>query len=297
MSSRQNSAEMKILPFFCPVRTAGVRLIAMIELTGVSKRYHGSVEVMEAIDLAVDTGEVVLVSGETGSGKSTLLKLLYAAELCDGGKVSMFGRDLARLRRSSIALLRRQLGVIPQTFALLSDQSALRNVSLALEVRAEPRRAMLMRAAEALTAVSFSGCADTPVSRLSIGQRQRVAIARALVGDPHVLIADEPTAHLDGPGQEMFIDALIDVQSRGGVAVVATNDHKLLAAGARCSWRHVELADGALRVIADRRPQLIDGVADADSSSELGRREEWEESIDTNVVPFPVAARAGGMSA
>jgi ABC-type polar amino acid transport system ATPase subunit len=207
--------------------------------------------------------------------------------------------------------------VVPQAFALLRDMSALRNVALAMEVRAVPMRDILMRAAEALGAVGMTSSVDTLVSQLSEGERQRVAIARALVGEPSVLVADEPTAHLDSEGREMFIDALIDVQSRGGCAVVATNDHALLSAGARCAWRHVELWDGTLQVIADRRPALLDVAdddegdefsgetgeipvmrpdadVDGDDDEEVGK--EWEETVDTNVVVFPVAARAGGMT-
>jgi cell division transport system ATP-binding protein len=283
----------------------------MIELKRVSKRYRGRVDspVFQEIDLVVEPGEVVLVSGATGAGKSTLIKLLYAAEFADRGRVSVFGRDLARLRRSSIAILRRHLGVVPQSFALLRDMSALRNVALAMEVRAAPMRDILMRAAEALGSMGMTSSVDTLVSALSEGERQRVAIARALVGEPSVLVADEPTAHLDSEGREMFIDALIDVQSRGGCAVVATNDHALIAAGARCAWRHVELWDGALQVIADRRPSLVDTAADFsdDTPEDTGEfpalrpdedeaRQEWEETIDTNVVAFPVAARAGALT-
>ena len=292
-------------------------MVTMIELKRVSKRYRGRTEtaVFQEIDLAVDPGEVVLVSGATGAGKSTLIKLLYAAEIADRGRVSVFGRDLARLRRSSIAVLRRHVGVVPQAFALLRDMSALRNVALAMEVRAAPMRDILMRAAEALSSVGMTSSVDTLVSALSEGERQRVAIARALVGEPSVLVADEPTAHLDSEGREMFIDVLIDVQSRGGCAVVATNDHALLSAGARCAWRHVELWDGALQVIADRRPSVLEIEVDEDDDfgTETGElpvmrpeadadgdddevSKEWEETVDTNVVVFPVAARAGGMT-
>ncbi|ACY17964.1 cell division ATP-binding protein FtsE [Haliangium ochraceum] len=285
----------------------------MIALNSVTKRFRGQEpqEVFGDIDLSIDAGEVVLVSGPTGAGKSTLLKLLYAAEFADRGRVTLFGRDPARLRRSSIALLRRHIGVVPQSFALLRNLTALRNVALALEVRAEPQRDVLMRAAEALSAVGLADHLDTLVSRLSDGQRQLVAIARALVGEPLLLIADEPTAHLDGIGREMFIDALIDVQSRGGAAVIATNDHALLCAGARCSWRHMALDGGALSMIADRQATLIDDLVaqsgefpipdipsnKTPSDQDLDHSvDEWEDSIDTNVVPFPVAASAGGMS-
>ena len=282
----------------------------LLEVKGLSAAY-GLVPALHRVDFYVDPGEVVLVSGATGAGKSTLIKLLYAAEFADRGRVSMFGRDLARLRRSSIAVLRRHVGVVPQAFALLRDMSALRNVALAMEVRAAPMRDILMRAAEALSSVGMTSSVDTLVSALSEGERQRVAIARALVGEPSVLVADEPTAHLDSEGREMFIDVLIDVQSRGGCAVVATNDHALLSAGARCAWRHVELWDGALQVIADRRPSVIELEVDDDFGTDTGElpvmrpdadgddeevSKEWEESVDTNVVVFPVAARAGGMT-
>lgn len=285
---------------------------SMIELEGVSKRYRSRSgdPIFSEVDLCVDAGEVVLVSGETGSGKSTLLKLLYAAEFADRGEVRVFGRNLARLRRSSIALLRHHVSVVPQGFALLSEMSALRNVALALEVRAVPRREMLVRAAESLSALGLGADADTPVGELSIGQRQRVAIARALVGDPSVLVADEPTAHLDGPGRDIFIDQLIHVQSQNGAAIVASNDHRLLAAGARYGWRHVELRAGTLHTVAQREPLPIGGYAayqveieDMGEDSALaepwpdgvpdGVEEEWEEVSRTNVVPFPVAARAG----
>lgn len=287
-------------------------MVTMIELEGVSKRYRGRSDepIFSEVDLCVDAGEVVLVSGETGSGKSTLLKLLYAAEFADRGEVRVFGRNLARLRRSSIALLRHHVSVVPQGFALLSEMSALRNVALALEVRAVPRREMLVRAAEALSALGMGVHADTPVDELSIGQRQRVAIARALVGDPSVLVADEPTGHLDGPGRDTFIDQLIHVQSQSGAAVVATNDHRLLAAGAHYGWRHVELRGGTLHTVAHREPLPIGGYAayqvEIDGTGEdagldgpgpegwpEGWEDEWEEVSRTNVVPFPVAARAG----
>lgn len=281
-------------------------MVTMIELQGVSKGYRGrgDAPVFADVDLSVDAGEVVLVSGETGTGKSSLLKLLYAADFADRGEVHVFGRNLARLRRSSIALLRRYVGVVPQSFALLSNLSALRNVALALEVRAEARRTMLVRSAEALSAMGMGAEAETTVSDLSIGQRQRVAIARALVGEPSVLVADEPTAHLDGPGREAFFDQLIELQSRGGAAIVATNDYRMLSAGARFGWRHMELQSGTLHLIAERQPQLIGGYAsyqvelagDDDEVAEVERIDEWEEVSETNVVPFPVARRAGGVA-
>ncbi len=207
----------------------------MIELQGVSKASGAQVAptLLDYINFTVSAGEVVLISGATGSGKSTLLKMLYAAEFADRGIVRVFGRDLARLRRSSIPVLRRHVGVIPQAFSLLSELSALRNVALALEVRAASQRDMLMRASEALTAMGVGAYADTPVSQLSLGQRQQVAIARAIVGDPVILIADEPTAYLDRGGTETFIDQLIDIQSRGGAAVVATRDPSMIAAPPR----------------------------------------------------------------
>ena len=230
----------------------------MIELQRVYKRYPGQSgrAVLDAIDLQVAPGEVVLLSGSGGAGKSTLLGLLYGACFATSGTVSVFGRDVARLRRSSIALLRRCVGVVPQSPALMLDSSVFDNVAITLEAQAEPRRTIRARTMSALQSVGLAERARCPITRLAAGETQWTAIARALVGEPQILIADEPTAHLDRHDRKRFIELVTRSGRRGAAAVIATNDHKLLCAGARYGWRHVELRDGALEVIADRKPEI-----------------------------------------
>lgn len=252
----------------------------MIEIHGVYKRYSRSDGVLCGVDLAVGDSEIVLLSGPTSTGKTTLLRLLYAAHQPDSGTVQVFGRDLARLRRSSIAILRRRLGVVPQTLALLDERTAFANVALALEVRAEAAHMIRMRAAEVLGTLGLGEYLDAPVCELSLGQRQLVAVARAIIADPAVLIADEPSAHLDDDGRKTLIEHLVRMQHSGLTAVIATNDHKLLSVGARYGWQHYELKGGTLHKVEARRERLatLPPVTDAES----------------NIVPFPLALTAEG---
>jgi ABC-type ATPase involved in cell division len=275
----------------------------MIAIEGVTKRYAGRPDpVLRGLDLRAAPGEVVLVSGETGAGKTTLLELCYAAGFADEGSVALFGRDVARLRRSSIALLRRRLGVVPQDLALLEERTALQNVALALEIRAVPRAELSVRAAAALGALDLAPLADTPVAELSMGQRQRVAIARAVVGEPMVLVADEPSAHLDAVGVEQLIDVLETLAARDASALLTSNDPRLWQAALRCGWRHLELRDGRFAAgdAAPDETELSDldieeaapiEITAADAASEDPVAE--DEAIP-NVVPFPITARAGG---
>ncbi len=270
----------------------------MIQLHGVHKRYRGRREkdVLLGVDLHVEAGDVVLVSGAASSGKTTLLELLYGACSADSGTVEVFGRDVAKLRRSSLALLRRRLGIVPQSLALLPGRSALDNVALALEVRAEPRRLIRSAAAEALSLVGLACDVDTPVSELSMGQRQLVAVARAISRQPAILIADEPSAHLDNPSRDLLVDVLGRMQDRGGAAVIATNDHKLLGLGAYRCWRHLELRQGALTVIAERRRVTAsEEEAPEDAYESIEVNIDIDVDIRDNVLPFPLVAQAGGL--
>src|SRR6266545_5076693 len=130
----------------------------MIVLDEVTKRFgrHGEVVALDKVSLTVEEGAFVLLTGPSGAGKSTLLKLIFAAERPDDGRVLLFGRDISRLRRSSIPYLRRNIGVVFQDFKLLPERSALENVTIALEIRALARRVMRDRAADALAAVGLA---------------------------------------------------------------------------------------------------------------------------------------------
>jgi cell division transport system ATP-binding protein len=218
----------------------------MFVLDRVTKRFgrHGEVLALDGVSLRVDEGQFVLLTGPSGAGKSTLLKLLFAAERPDDGRVLLLGRDVGKLRRSSIPYLRRNVGVVFQDFKLLPDRSALDNVALALEIRALPTKEVRMRAADALAAVGLAWKVDVSPRRLSAGEQQRVAIARALVGEPAILLADEPTGNLDPRLAQDLLGLFADVHRRGTTVILATHDMEVMAQGVRRSWRRVHLTDG-----------------------------------------------------
>ncbi len=266
----------------------------MIELRGVHLERAdgaGGRAVLDGVNLEVGDGEVVVITGPTGSGKSTLLSLLYGAAVAAAGQVRLFGHDVRRLRRSSIALLRRRVGVVPQDLRLLPDRSAVANVALALEVRGERPRAARLRAAEMLSRVGLADAVDRPVELLSQGEAQRVALARAAVGEPALLLLDEPTAHQDDAGRELVVELL----SRGhGIAV--STDPELLAAARMRAWRVLELAAGKL-VSLDPAPMQLpltseDAAAIAgelDAGPDLDEVEITivDDQSEAEIVPFP----------
>jgi cell division transport system ATP-binding protein len=167
----------------------------VIRVDGVWKRY-GAIDALRGVSLEVGRGEVVVLTGPSGAGKSTLLRLLYAAERPDEGTVLLDGTDLAALRPAQVPILRRAVGVVFQDCKLLGDRSARDNLAVALEIRRVPRREVRYRVDGALAAVGLLARGDVRADRLAGGEQQRLAVARAIVGQPQVLLADEPTARL-----------------------------------------------------------------------------------------------------
>lgn len=257
----------------------------MIALDQVTKRYgrHGEVLALDDVSLAVEEAEFVVVTGPSGAGKSTLLRLMFAADRPDRGRVLILGRDVGKLRRSSIPYLRRNVGVVFQDFKLLPDRSALDNVKIALEIRAFSRREIRDKAADVLAAVGLAWKLDIPPRRLSAGEQQRVAIARALVGEPAILLADEPTGNLDPNLTKDLLLLFADVHRRGTTVVLATHDLEVMAFAARAGWRRVNLLRGQVQPEVD---QAVDRAV-----TELAA--EAQAKPAANVVRLPAAAGVG----
>jgi len=222
--------ESRFRPFFRDgrrfAREAAQRPILVFE--DVFKSYRPGAPVLRGMNLAIERGEFVFFTGPSGAGKSTLLRLLYRSEIVDDGRILFMGRDIARLSPSSIPFLRRNIGVVFQDFKLVSAWSAYENVAITLEVLGLPQRLIKVRVGEALERVGLAGRGSDPADVLSGGEKQRVAIARAIVGEPALLLADEPTGNLD---PQLAIDILglfEEIHEVGTTVVFATHDRTLL---------------------------------------------------------------------
>jgi cell division transport system ATP-binding protein len=207
-------------------REAAQRPILVFE--DVFKSYREGTPVLRGMNLVIERGEFVFVTGPSGSGKSTVLRLLYRGETVDDGRILFLGRDVARLRQDAVPFLRRNLGIVFQDFKLVPSWSAYENVAVALEVIGLPQRLIRARVGEALERVGLAGRGEDPAGVLSGGEQQRVAIARAIVGEPALILADEPTGNLD---PQLAIDILglfEEIHESGTTVLFATHDRTLL---------------------------------------------------------------------
>ena len=194
----------------------------------VHKAYRADASVLRGLTLEIQRGEFVFITGPSGAGKSTLLRLLYAAENADTGRILFLGREIGRLSVESVPFLRRNIGIVFQDFKLVPNWSVLENVALPLEVLGLPGRRIRQRVGEVLERVGLGGRGPDPVGRLSGGEQQRVAIARAIVGEPALLLADEPTGNLDPQLAVDILGLLEDIHETGVTVLFATHDRSLL---------------------------------------------------------------------
>jgi cell division transport system ATP-binding protein len=201
----------------------------MIRFEQVGKRYPGGIAALSELTFTIEAGEMVVFTGHSGAGKSTLLKLIPAIERPTQGTVRVNGQNVAALERAAIPYLRRNIGMVFQDQKLLLDRSVFDNVMLPLAIAGVAARDARRRVHAALDKVGLLGREKALPVALSGGEQQRLAIARAVVARPSILIADEPTAHLD-------IDTARDIAAtfrafnQVGVTVLVATHHESLFA-------------------------------------------------------------------
>ena len=227
----------------------------MIELSGVGKRYM-MVEVpfmaLTGVDLHIGRTEYVALIGPSGSGKSTLMNLLGCLDTPSEGRYVLNGRDTSEMDDNELARVRNQeIGFIFQSFHLLPRLTVLQNVMQPLVYRGTPRAERQERATRALTRVGLADRLGHRPNQLSGGQRQRVAVARALVGEPSILLADEPTGNLDSRTSADIMALFDELHAQGHTVVVVTHEPDIAA---HCR-RTVRVSDG--RIVEDTSAGVI----------------------------------------
>ncbi|OGT37767.1 MAG: macrolide ABC transporter ATP-binding protein [Gammaproteobacteria bacterium RIFCSPHIGHO2_12_FULL_37_14] len=224
-----------------------IRLSSLIELINVSKFYQvgeTNLAALNGINFNLQAGEMTAIMGASGSGKSTLMNILGFLDQCTSGKYFFLGQDVSRLNDYELATIRNQkIGFVFQSFFLLSRSNALENVMLPLFYRGKPRIEAKELAMEMLEKVHVAHLAHHQPNQLSGGQQQRVAIARALVGNPDIILADEPTGALDSQtGNEiMQLFSELNIKEKRSIVII-THDKNI---SQRCQ-RVVMLSDGEI---------------------------------------------------
>lgn len=200
----------------------------MIEISKLTKAYSKAGRALRGIDLVIEDGEFVFITGRSGSGKSTLLKILLKEVEPTSGRVIVNDMDLGKMPRRYVPKYRRRLGVVFQDFRLLRDRNVYENVAFAQRVIGVPSRKIRETVPEMLRMVGLSSKYKSFPHQLSGGEQQRVAIARALINRPEVLLADEPTGNLDPQNAMEIMKLLEDVNAQGTTVIVVTHSNEIV---------------------------------------------------------------------
>jgi len=203
-------------------------LSKMIQFYHVSKIYSNNIQALNNINLQVDKGEFVFLTGPSGAGKTTLLKLIYCEESPTRGEILVNGINISRIKPSRIPYLRRNIGIVFQDFKLLKDLTVFQNVAFALEVTGTRGRELKRRTWNTLRMVGLLDKMDEMPLKLSGGEQQGVAIARALVNNPPILLADEPTGNLDPDITLDIINLMNNFNTWGMTIIIATHNIDLV---------------------------------------------------------------------
>ncbi|MBI5537154.1 MAG: cell division ATP-binding protein FtsE [Deltaproteobacteria bacterium] len=257
----------------------------MLVFDNVYKSYRADKPVLRGTCLTIERGEFVFITGPSGAGKSTMLRLLYRAETVDDGRILFLGRDIARLTADSVPMLRRNVGIVFQDFKLVPNWSVYDNVAVTLEVLGIQERIIHTRVGEALERVGLAGRGQDRACVLSGGEQQRVAIARAIVGEPALILADEPTGNLDPLLATDILGLFEDIHETGTTVIFATHDRTLLDVRPR----RVVVLDEGKAVDVPNGLNVEQDYDQVETSDELPTGAHYEEALPTPTERLAVA--------
>ena len=221
---------------------------AMIVFESVQKIYEPGVVALEGVSFTIEKGEFVFVVGASGSGKSTVIRLLLKEIDPTQGRIVVGGRDLGRLKRSKVPLLRRNLGCVFQDFKLLPNRTAAENIGYALRVQGQSSGQIRKKVPEVLNLVGLAHKMNSRPEELSGGEQQRVSIARAFVNHPPLLVCDEPTGNLDPDTSVGIMQLLYRISRTGTTILMVTHDREMVD-----KMRRRVIALEAGRLVRDER--------------------------------------------
>ncbi len=216
---------------------------AMVVFESVTKVYEPDVTALREVTFVIEKGEFVFVVGASGSGKSTIVRLMLKELEPTRGRIIVGGRDLTRLRRSKVPLLRRNVGCVFQDFKLLPTRTAAENVAYALKVQGESQASIRRKVPEVMNMVGLAHKMNSLPDELSGGEQQRVSIARAFVNHPPLLVCDEPTGNLDPDTSVGIMQLLYRINRAGTTILMVTHDREMVDKMRR---RVIALEDGRL---------------------------------------------------
>ncbi|HFC97497.1 MAG TPA: cell division ATP-binding protein FtsE [Thermosulfurimonas dismutans] len=202
-------------------------MATLLRLERVSKIYPPYIQALDRVDLEVEKGEFIFISGPSGAGKTTLLNLIFGLERPSSGRIYYAGREYGRLSRTELIRLRRKMGFVFQDFKLLPNKTVFENIYLGLEILGVSPSEAYQRVYPWLRRLGLAGKEKARVETLSGGEKQRVAIARAVVREPELILADEPTGNLDPQRTREILEILEELNAEGITVLVATHDESL----------------------------------------------------------------------
>jgi cell division transport system ATP-binding protein len=226
----------------------------VIEFQHVFLDFDGPRPVLQDVNLAIRAGEMVFLVGPTGSGKTSLLRLLLRQLRPTKGRVFVAGKDVGLIPESRVFRLRRQIGIVPQDILLLPNKKVWENLAYAMRAAGHSLREVREKVPEMLDRFGLLPRAGALPHQLSGGEQQRVAIARALINNPSLLLADEPTGHLDPDTSAEILNVLQEINSRGTTVLMATHD---IYSVSKRTGRFVLLQNGQVAADAPAWPARV----------------------------------------